>query len=165
MTRQFILLTAVFSSFAFCSAARADLSLGVRAGTLGAGAELGYAISPRIGLRLNADAGSKSGTNTEHDIDYDYKLKLRTAALTGDWFPFANNFRLSLAGFYNGNKITLHGRPTGGTFNINGQTFSAAEVGALDADVDFNKFAPYLGLGYGRAINRGFSVTFDAGVL
>jgi hypothetical protein len=31
--------------------------------------------------------------------------------------------------------------------------------------VDFNKAAPYFGIGYGRPINRGLSLIFDLGVM
>jgi hypothetical protein len=66
---------------------------------------------------------------------------------------------------FNGNKLTLKGQPSGGTFKINDQTYAAAEVGSLDAKVDFNKAAPYFGIGYGRPINGGLSLIFDAGVM
>jgi hypothetical protein len=163
--RVFIILLATMLAPAFPATVLADASLGIRAGTLGGGVEAAFGLGQNAALRLSADGYNRNGTGKESDIDYDYKLKLRTAALTGDWFPFANNFRLSLAGFFNGNKIALHGKPTAGTYTINGVPYTAAEVGALDADVDFNKAAPYIGLGYGRPINRGLSLTFDAGVL
>jgi len=35
------------------------------------------------------------------------KLKLQTASLLGDWFPFANNFRISAGAMFNGNKFAL----------------------------------------------------------
>jgi hypothetical protein len=93
------------------------------------------------------------------------KLKLQTASLLGDWFPFANSFRISLGAMFNGNKFTLKGQPTGGFYTINGTTYSSAQVGSFDAAVDFNKAAPYFGIGYGRPIKSGLSLIFDAGVM
>jgi len=66
---------------------------------------------------------------------------------------------------FNGNKFTLKGQPTGGTFTINGTTYPTSQVSSFDAQVDFNKAAPYFGIGYGRPINRGLSLIFDLGVM
>jgi hypothetical protein len=145
--------------------APADTSLGIRAGTLGGGLELSTALSQRAGVRLNVDGYNRTQSSTQDNIQYDMKLKLRTASLLGDWFPFANNFRISAGAMFNGNKFTLKGQPTGGNYTINGNTYTAAEVGSLDATVDFRKGAPYFGLGYGRPINSGLSLIFDLGVV
>jgi hypothetical protein len=145
--------------------APADTSVGIRAGTLGAGVELAYGLSERAAVRLNVDSYNRTQTSTEDNIQYDAKLKLQTASLLGDWFPFANNFRISAGAMFNGNKLTLKGKPTGGSFTINNNTYTAAEVGSLDAQVDFNKAAPYFGFGYGRPIKGGLSMIFDLGVL
>ena len=163
--RKLFITAAVLPLLAFPGLAPADTSLGLRGGTLGGGAELSYALSQRAAVRLNADGYTRKQTSTQADIDYDMKLKLQTASLLGDWFPFANNFRISLGAMFNGNKLTMKGQPSGGTFRINDQTYTAAEVGSLDAKVDFNKAAPYFGIGYGRPINGGLSLIFDAGVM
>ena len=146
--------------------ASADTSLGLRGGTLGGGVELSHAFGQRTGVRLNADGYNFKQTSTYDNIDYDMKLKLRTASLMGDWFPFANNFRISAGAMFNGNKLTLKGLPTNGFYTINGIPYSTAQIESLDAAVDFNKAAaPYFGIGYGRAIKSGLSLIFDAGVM
>lgn len=146
-------------------AALADTSVGIRAGTLGGGVELAHALSERAAVRLNADGYNRTQTSTQDNIQYDMKLKLQTASLLGDWFPFANNFRISAGAMFNGNKLTLKGKPTGTTYVINGVTYNASDVGSLDAQVDFRKAAPYFGFGYGRPINGGLSMIFDLGVM
>ena len=145
--------------------APADTSLGIRVGTLGGGVELSYALSQRVAVRLDADGYNRTQSKTHDNIDYDMKLKLQTGSLLGDWFPFANNFRLSAGAILNGNKFTLKGVPTGGSFTINGTTYPTSQVGSLDAAVDFNKASPYFGIGYGRPINSGLSLIFDLGVM
>ncbi len=145
--------------------APADTSLGIRGGTLGAGVELSHAFGQRTGVRLNADGFNFSRTATQDNIQYDMKLKLLTASLLGDWYPFASNFRISAGAMFNRNKFTLKGQPTGTGYTINGRTYTAAEVGSLDATVDFNKGAPYFGIGYGRPINSGLSLILDLGVM
>ena len=163
--RRLFVTAAVLPLLAFPGVAPADTSLGLRGGTLGGGVELSHAFGPRIGVRLNADAYNYKQTSTYDDIDYDMKLKLQTASLMGDWFPFANNFRISLGAMFNGNKFTLKGQPTGPGYTINGTFYPASDVGSFDAAVDFNKAAPYFGIGYGRPINSGLSLIFDLGVM
>ncbi len=164
MRRPFV-AAAVLPLLAFPGLAPADTSLGLRGGTLGGGVELSYALSQRAAVRLNADAYNFTQSSTHDNIDYDMKLKLQTVSLLGDWFPFANNFRVSAGAVLNENKFTLKGQPTGGFYTINGTQYNTAQVGSLDASVDFNKAVPYFGIGYGRPINGGLSLIFDLGVM
>jgi hypothetical protein len=139
--------------------AQADGSIGVRAGSMGLGVELAYPISQSMGVRLIADGYKYSRKFTQDNIDYDGDAKLRTGSLLLDIFPFANNFRISAGGVYNGNKLLLSTPNT--NLTINGNPYTAT----LDGEVDFKKFAPYAGIGYGRPINAGLSLTFDLGVM
>jgi hypothetical protein len=163
--RKLFVAAAVLPLLTFPGVAPADTSLGIRAGTLGAGIDLSYALSQRAAVRLNVDGYNRTQSSTQDNIQYDMKLKLQTASLLGDWFPFASNFRVSLGAMFNGNKFTLKGQPTGSGFTINDQPYSAAEVGSFDAALDFKKAAPYFGIGYGRPINSGLSLIFDLGVM
>src|SRR5258708_9821347 len=161
--RKLFLAAAVSPLLIFPGVAPADTSLGIRGGTLGGGVELSTALSQRAAVRLDVDGYNRTQSSTHDNIQYDMKLKLQTASLLGDWFPFANNFRISLGAMFNGNKFTLKGQPTGGTYTINGNPHQASDVGSFDAAVDFNKAAPYFGIGYGRPINSGLSLIFDVG--
>ena len=163
--RKLLVTATLLPLLTFPGVASADTSFGIRAGTLGAGAELSYALSQRVAVRLDADGYNRKQTSTRDSIDYDMKLKLQTVSLLADWFPFANNFRISAGAMLNGNKFSLKGQPTGGTFTINGTTYPTSQVSSFDAQVDFNKAAPYFGIGYGRPINRGLSLIFDLGVM
>jgi len=163
--RKTIAAVAIIPVLCLAGVAAADTSLGIRGGTLGGGLELSFALTQRAAVRLNADAYNFKQTDTHDNIDYDMKLKLQTASLMGDWFPFANNFRISLGAMFNGNKFTLKGLPTGPGYTINGTFYPASDVGSFDAAVDFNKAAPYFGIGYGRPINGGLSLIFDLGVM
>lgn len=159
------ILAGVWAMFA-SPASIADTSIGLRAGTLGGGIELAHAFTETLGVRVGANGLSYSTTDTYKSIDYDAKLQLATGQLLFDWFAFSNNFRLSAGAMYNGNKLTLDGKPSpGGTFTINGQTFNSTEIGSLNGKVDFRKVAPYLGLGYGRPMGKGLLLTADVGVL
>ena len=139
--------------------AQADGSIGVRAGSMGLGVELAYPISQSLGVRFLADGYKYSRKFTQDNIDYDGDAKLRTGSLLIDLFPFANNFRISAGGVYNGNKLLLSTPNT--NLTINGNPYTAT----LDGEVDFKKFAPYAGIGYGRPVGTGLSLTFDLGVM
>src|SRR3979490_2024935 len=118
MMRKIFFAATGLPLLAFPGLAAAATSLGIRGGTLGGGVELSYALSQRAALRLNADGYNRKQTSTRDSIDYDMNLKLQTASLLGDWFPFANNFRISLGAMFNGNKFTLKGQPTGTGYTI-----------------------------------------------
>ena len=163
--RKIIAAVAITPLLCLPGVAPADTSLGIRGGTLGAGVELSHAFGRRTGVRLDVDGYNRTQSSTQDNIQYDMKLKLQTASLLGDWFPFAGNFRISAGAMFNRNKFTLKGQPTGTGYTINGRTYTTAEVGSFDATVDFNKGAPYFGIGYGRPINSGLSLTFDLGVM
>ncbi|MCZ6561235.1 MAG: hypothetical protein O6931_10165, partial [Gammaproteobacteria bacterium] len=49
--------------------------------------------------------------------------------------------------------------------NIGGMTYTAAEVGTLNASVKFKKTAPYLGVGADFRIANTLGLNFDVGVL
>jgi len=162
----------ILSLCAWCSllapapAARADTSIGVNIGTLGAGVELAHAFTETLGFRIGASGLRYDTTDSYQSIDYDARFKLASGRLLLDWFPFANHFRVSAGAMYNGNELTLEGKPSGsGTYTINGTTYPASEVGSVNGKVDFRKTAPYVGLGYGRPVGKGFTVIADAGVL
>ena len=146
--------------------ARADTSIGLNVGTLGVGIELAHALSENLGVRIGASGLRHDTTDSYESVDYDARFKLATGRLLIDWFPFANHFRVSAGAMYNGNELNLDGKPSGSaTYTINGNTYPASQVGSLNGKVDFRKTAPYVGLGYGRPLGKGFTLIADAGVL
>jgi hypothetical protein len=145
----------------FPAAALADGSIGVRAGTLGLGVEFSYPVSSSLGVRLNADSYKYSRTFNQDGIDYDAKATLKTGSLLFDWYPFSNNFRISAGPMYNGNKLGLSTPVTTVTLGDNNTQYTAS----LDGRVEFKKVVPYAGIGYGRPIGSGLSLTFDLGVV
>jgi hypothetical protein len=147
-------------------AVRADTSIGLNVGTLGAGVELAHALTENFGFRIGASGLRYDTTDSYESVDYDARFKLATGRLLIDWFPFANHFRVSAGAMYNGNELSLDGKPSGSaTYTINGNTYPASQVGSLNGKVDFRKTVPYVGLGYGRPLGKGFTVIADAGVL
>jgi hypothetical protein len=149
------------------TAAWADVGVLLKAGTLGAGLDVSKGIGDSLGLRLQANAFSFDEDITESDVDYSADLKLQSAGLLLDWHPFSGVFRVSLGAYWNGNEASATGRPTGGTYEINGVTYNAADIGSLNGQIDFESVAPYFGIGFGSApkAGRGMTFSFDLGVL
>ena len=149
------------------TAAWADVGVLLKAGTLGAGLDVSVGMSESLGLRLQANALSYEDDLTESDVDYSGDLELKSAGLLLDWHPFSGVFRISAGAYWNGNQAAAVGRPTGGTFEINGVTYQAADIGSLNGQIDFESVAPYFGIGWASApkAGRGMTFSFDLGVL
>lgn len=152
---------------AVSTVACADVGVLLKAGTLGAGVDVSKGISESLGLRLQANALNYNRDITESDVDYDADIKLKSAGLLLDWHPFSGTFRVSAGAYWNGNEATATGRPSGGTYTINGVTYNSSDIGSLDGKIDFKSVAPYLGIGFGSApkAGRGMTFSFDLGVL
>lgn len=145
----------------------ADVGVLLKAGTLGAGLDVSKSISETLALRLQANALSYDADVTESDLTYSADIDLKSAGLLFDWHPFSGVFRLSAGAYWNGNEASAIGRPSNGTFEIDGTTYASAEVGSLNGRIGFESVAPYIGLGFGSAPKAGPGMTFslDLGIL
>jgi hypothetical protein len=146
---------------------RSDVAMTAKIGSLGLGAELDLGLTDSLGARIGFNAFNYNYNTTSGSVNYDFKLKLQTISALADWYPFQGSFRTSAGLIYNNNKVSLSGLPTGGTFTINGMTYSSTQVGSLQGDMSFNKVAPYIGIGWGNpaAKDKGWGMTSDIGVL
>lgn len=89
------------------------VSVGVKAGTLGAGVELEAQMTQTLSGRLGLNYFSYSYDGTEDDIKYDFDATLQTVGALLDWHPFSNGFRISAGVMINGNELEgVHKRQT-----------------------------------------------------
>jgi hypothetical protein len=154
-------------AMALCAAAGAAQAAGggLKIGTNGLGADLGWEIAPTLGARIGVSGGTLNTHVDTSDIHYDAKLKLANANLLLDWSPLGP-FRITAGIVPNSNKIDMIGTPTNGQFTLNGNTYQASEIGSLTGTVKpGNSAAPYLGIGYGNVWTRGINFYFDLGVM
>ncbi len=147
--------------------AYAGPALDLQAGTLGGGLGLTFGVNRSLDVRAGFNVANAERTATLGGISYDGQLKFQTVGALADWYPFQGSFHLSAGLFYNDNKVNLTATPgAGGTYTINGNTYSAAQVGTLTGAIGFNKTSPYGGLGFGNPMRGGpWSVMLDLGVL
>lgn len=162
------LVSICVSAFAFSatSATAADVAASLDLGTTGFGLHVTTPLAAQVNARVGVNFANYKYDGSTSDIDYDFKLKLATFDALLDYHPFDGAFRLSAGAIYNGNKIEARGKPTGsGTYDINGNIYSASAVGNLDGKIDFRKVAPYLGIGWGNAVKTaGWGFGMDLGV-
>jgi hypothetical protein len=160
MKRQFALLPlSAVALIAAGSASAESFALGAKAGTTGVGIEGTFAVSERFNLRGGVYAVGVGWDDTRLGIPYDGDADLKNAGLFLDWHPAAGVFRVSIAGFQTDN--TLNGDAEG-ELDVGGTIYSSV----LNANIEWDGFAPYLGIGWGNAVrNPGWSFSFDLGVI
>jgi hypothetical protein len=167
MKKMYSLLLAAVALAAGTMAHASDtggIAVELKAGTLGGGAEINYAISPMFTVGVGINKYSASTTDTADNIDYDVDLDLQSIALLANYHPFSGTFRLTAGAMLNSNELRMTAKPNG-TYDIGGTTYNANDIGTLEATVDFNSFAPYAGIGWGKSASSGFGFTLDVGVL
>lgn len=146
------------------TAQASDVAIAAKVGTLGLGVEATTNIVPLFAnVRLQGNGFNYNTTITDTNVTYDAKLKLASVGLLADIYPFAGKFRVTGGAYYNGNKLTMNARPLGNVV-IGGTTYTNPTVATT---IDFNKFAPYAGIGWGDAISSGSPIgfSFELGVM
>jgi hypothetical protein len=148
--------------------AYAEIATSMSAGTTGIGAHLIMPYSDNLNFRFGLNGFNGSTTETTTSATYDVKARLRTFDALVDFHPNASAFRLSGGLIYNGNELEATASPAaGGTYTFNGTPYPVASAGNVIGTMEFNKIAPYLGIGYGNAAakNKGWGFVADLGVM
>lgn len=127
--------------------------VGVQMSTLGLGIEAQMPLGA-LGLRGGANYLALSPERRIDGIRYDSDIELKSAGAVFDWYPGLGGLRLSGGVRLNGNNVDLAATP-GEPVSIGGTTYSPAQLGRLSGSVDFNRFAPYLGIGWQGAMADG----------
>jgi len=149
-----------------CGTATADFGVGVKAGTLGLGAEARWSPLPWLDFRLGANSYDYKDNGAQAGINYDATLALDNYYATGNFrFPLSP-FRVTAGAFSNGNEFRMASQDApGASFDIGGETFSANDVGTLQSVASFGSTAPYLGIGYDFELFGKVGLNLDFGVL
>jgi len=157
--------TAENTSTSYNSLFDPHFTVGPNVSTLGLGAEAGIRLNDYFGLRIGANYFTYSTDREYEDVEYDADINLLSGGAVLDVYPFGRIFRVTGGVRYNANEVDLDSEPSSNV-KIGGQTFTPSEVGKLEGDIDFNKVAPYAGLGFeGIFLDGNLSLAFDLGVL
>jgi hypothetical protein len=149
-----------------CTAASADLGVGMKVGTLGLGAEARWSPLPWFDFRLGANSYDYEDNGSQAGINYDATFVLDNYYATGNFrFPLSP-FRVTAGAFSNGNEFRMQSQDNGfATFDIGSDTFDASDVGILQSVTSFASTSPYLGVGFDFELLGKVGLNLDFGVL
>lgn len=165
MKRSWIAGAAALAAFAAAPAlADGHFGLGVKAGTLGLGVEGNWAPLPLIDFRFGMNTFDYDDDRERAGIDYDATLELQSFYATANFKIPASPLRLTAGAFSNGNELHLTSAGAA-SYDIGGDTFTAAEVGTIRSKTSFDSTAPYLGIGFDFSAFGKVGVNLDFGVL
>ncbi len=143
-----------------------DISLGLKAGTLGGGIEATMGMTDVFNVRIGANYLTFTSSETVNDVDYDLDLDFNSLSLLLDWHPLNGIFRITGGAMINGNELALSGKSKNSS-HIGDHDYSAAQIGTITGTMEFDEFAPYLGIGWSTVHpqEKGWGIALDLGVL
>ncbi|MEO8137805.1 MAG: hypothetical protein ABI831_27980 [Betaproteobacteria bacterium] len=143
------------------------MSIGIRFGTLGVGAEVAKLVTPHVGIRVGAGFLSATRNFDESDVTFDAHLKMHAISGLIDLFPGRRgSFHVTGGIMTNPLEITGTGVPkANGTITINGHDYTTAQVGVLTGTGKWSSTLPYVGFGFGTpaASHAALRFVFDVG--
>lgn len=158
--KRWHLMAGLSAAILFSTPALADgVGVSLKAGTLGLGSELTKSFTPKINGRLGFNTFKRDASGTESDVNYDTDLKLSSVTALVDWHPTGGSFRASAGVVSNNNKLEMTA-VSAANYDIGGTTYTSGQIGTLSGLVDFKSLAPYIGIGWGNAVEDGQNLTF-----
>jgi len=137
-------------------------------GTLGIGLNAGYQFNDIFKARFNANYLTLHTERTISDVDCDMDFSSLTLGVLADVHPFSGYFRLTGGLYYvNMQADATANLKSGKSYTIGDHSYTGAQLGSGEGSVKWQRFAPYLGLGFGpgEGTDSGFSFSADVGVL
>jgi hypothetical protein len=138
--------------------------LGVKAGTLGLGAEAIWRPLPWFDLRGGINRFDYDEQGSQSGINYDATLELSSLYATANFRVAMTPLRFTAGLFSNNNELKLISLDAG-SFDIGGTTYTSAEAGTLRSRTSFNSTSPYAGIGFDFGLFGKVGLNFDVGVL
>jgi hypothetical protein len=149
-----------------------DKTINAKVSTLGAGVEVAFPIRESVDARIGFNTFSynfnKTAASATTSTNYSGKLDLQSFQALADWHPMAGSFRVSGGLIYNNNSFNMTALAgSGSTIALaNGTVHTLTGAESVNANISFDKIAPYLGFGWGRTPkNTGLSFTSDFGIM
>ncbi len=137
------------------------VSLGLHAGTLGAGAETTSYITDWLNFRGTAHYLMGGYKTTTGNVDFDYDLSAPGARLMLDFYPTRmKNFRISVGAVVKDMKVTVKGEPKGNA-RVGDNVYTAEQTGTLRGRASYDTISPYVGIGWGNSVKPDSLLTFS----
>ncbi len=167
MTRRIVMTMAIILFIFSANGYAQSPSILLKTSALGVGIELENSFTDSIGARIGGNYFSYDYDGEEDDIDYEFDVTLASALAAIDWHPLKGKFRVSAGALYNGNEVEGTAKSSA-TYVVGDATYTAAQIGTFKAEIEYNDFAPYLGVGWDTTYGKkksGFGFLFEAGVI
>ncbi len=162
-----ITLILSFMVILFCPRSKAqDYAASIKVSTLGVNVEAIRSFGSNLNVRLGAAYFSYTLNDFANSNDYSAggDLNLLSFSTLADWFPFETGFRITGGLMINLNKASITLTPKK-TYTDGNTQYTPEKLGNITAEIDFNKVAPYLGIGFGNPTSgsSGLGFTLDIG--
>ena len=134
--------------------------------TLGRGFEVRYDIGSKTTFRFEHYYTKISNTDLHKGFIRSLERQLLSHAIIFDWHPFGGHFRTSIGVVIN--KHQLYGLTfDGNQFLLKSQRQIGNDIANFSANIDFNKYAPYIGVGWTNDLHQRSDLrySFDIGLM
>lgn len=148
------------------SANAVEFAVGANGGTPGVGLNATLGVTENVNLRGVFNFFNYDFDENEDGVDYELDFDLSSLGALVDWHPMGGSFRVSAGIFANGNDISGTGRgQTGTQVEFGDMVFDADDIGTVNASIEFDGAAPYVGVGWGNSVGEGrWTFMVDLGV-
>jgi hypothetical protein len=141
-------------------------NVALKVGTLGIGIEIEDILIDNVHIRGNLHKFNYSAGNKLSQITYKSKFETFTAGVLLDYYPDGENLRFTSGVYYMDNSLdgvaTISSKKS---LKFGKHRYKGA-IKKINTTVDFNHYAPYVGLGIGtKKSEHVWNLTLDAGVL
>jgi hypothetical protein len=159
----FLKFSALASALMIAGVAQAQVGITMDAGTTGAGFHVVVPMETYLNGRFGANYFTHDFNKNSNGVDYAIKGKLQTFDVLFDWYVREGSpFHITGGLVYNGNTFKVNAQASQlGKITLNGHTYSTADVGVVNGNIDYRKAAPYLGIGWGNALQTGSRWSFN----
>lgn len=143
-------------------------AISAEVGTLGYGANIGWALNDKTELQAGWAGGDVAdlfgGDFDANDVNYDVDSDFSNPYLGVQLRPMANWFTMGAGIIVPDNSFDVTANPNGGVYKVNGVKYNADDVGVLKGSMDHrNKLAPYATIGFRPNITNNFGLFGEIG--
>ena len=143
-------------------------AISAEVGTLGYGANIGYALNDKTELQAGWAGGDVAdlfgGDFDANDVNYEVETDFSNPYLGVQLRPMANWFTVGAGIIVPDNEINVTSNPNGGVYKVDGKQYNADDVGTLKGSLEHrNTLAPYATIGFRPNITNNFGLFGEIG--
>ena len=136
-----------------------EVALGPRVGSAGVSMECYTGLFSNLNARVAFNLFPLQIKGSKSEFDYDIHCNFKSCSLLFDWMLTRADLRISSGLFVNYNNYDFTINPTR-DYQVGAIRYESSEIGHMEGKVDFNRFAPYAGFGWGNPLKQNRKLTF-----